>query len=105
MDDDTHNRIQRLENATDELAKNDKQLNDTVQELVIQTRIMSNILERMTNDIEPRMSRIEDDLLQLKMQQSANTSIVQAAKWVARIVVAGALTVAGTLLLKGEGLL
>jgi predicted S18 family serine protease len=100
---ETYSRIKKLEQATDELAKNDKQLNETVQELVIQTKLMSNILERMTTNLEPRIKTLEDEVVELKLSQSSNQTVLQAVKWFGGTLAFGALTTAGMFLLKGVG--
>lgn len=102
---DTYSRIRRLEDATDELAKSDKQLNETVNELVVQSKLMSSLLERMTNEVEPRLARLEEDNFQIKMDQSTSTQVIAAIKWVAGVVALGGLTTVGSFILKGAGVL
>lgn len=101
---ETYSRIRRLEDATEELAKSDKQLNETVNELVIQSKLMGSILERMSNSLEPRIAKLEEDNFQLKMEQSANSMVITAVKWLAGVVVLGGLTTVGSFILKGAGI-
>ena len=101
---DAYNRIKRLEEATDKLSKNDEQLNETVNELVINTKLMSNILERMTNQLEPRITKLEEENFHIKMEQSAHTMVIKAVKWLTAVASLGALGTAGSFLLKGAGI-
>jgi len=98
-------RIRKLEEKTADISDKNDELKKTVDELVVNTKLMNSILTRITDQIEPRIKVIEDDILHLKVEHRTNVVILNAVKWVGGVVTLGALGTAGTFLLRGAGVL
>lgn len=95
MPDDTERRLERIEAQQFEL-------NKAVQQLLVTNERLATLMETMKSR-EPRISKNEQDIHNLKLELSNNKTIISAVKWLAVVVVGAAITVAVPALLRTIG--
>jgi hypothetical protein len=85
QDDDgnIHYRLKRLEEATIRLEDTDQKLNNNLNELVLNTKLMAQTLEMLTTDIQPKLSKLDDKINTLERNVDNAALIIGAVKWLA----------------------